>query len=83
MWTLGIRDKKLILIISKMLKAEIEGIGIPDKGVPQGGIVSTLLSNIVLNELDWWIQSQWEGMKTKEYSTQQGKIRALKHTNLT
>jgi len=49
MWTLGIRDKKLILIISKMLKAEIEGIGMPDKGVPQGGIVSTLLSNIVLN----------------------------------
>jgi len=53
MWTMGIRDDKLIAIISKMLKAEIEGIGISDKGVPQGGIVSTLLSNIVLNELDW------------------------------
>ncbi len=52
MWTMGIRDNKLISIISKMLKAEIEGIGIPTKGVPQGGIVSTLLSNIVLNELD-------------------------------
>jgi retron-type reverse transcriptase len=38
MWTMGIRDKKLISIISKMLKAEIEGIGIPDKGVPQGGL---------------------------------------------
>jgi len=53
MWTMGIRDDKLIAIISKMLKAEIEGIGISDKGVPQGGIVSTLLSNIFLNELDW------------------------------
>ena len=82
MWTMGIRDNKLISIISKMLKAEIEGIGIPDKGVPQGGIASTLLSNIVLNELDWWIHSQWEGMKTKEYSTQQNKIQALKQTNL-
>jgi len=82
MWTMGIQDKKLISIISKMLKAEIEGIGIPEKGVPQGGIISTLLSNIVLNELDWWIHSQWEGMKTKEYSTQQHKIRALKQTNL-
>ncbi|WP_341415832.1 group II intron reverse transcriptase/maturase [Clostridium saccharobutylicum] len=82
MWTMGIRDKKLISIISKMLKAEIVGIGIPDKGVPQGGIMSTLFSNIVLNELDWWIQSQWEGMKTKEYSTQQNKIYALKRTNL-
>lgn len=82
MWTMGIQDKKLISIISKMLKAEIEGIGIPEKGVLQGGIISTLLSNIVLNELDWWIHSQWEGMITKEYSTQQHKIRALKQTNL-
>ncbi|MDR3595673.1 group II intron reverse transcriptase/maturase [Clostridium sp.] len=82
MWTMGIQDYKLIAIISEMLKAEIEGIGIPTKGVPQGGIVSTLLSNIVLNELDWWIHSQWEGMKTKKYSTQQNKIQALKQTNL-
>lgn len=74
-WHMGIRDKKLIVIISRMLKAEIEGVGIPQKGVPQGGIISTLLSNIVLNELDWWIYSQWEGMKTKEYSNQQYKVK--------
>lgn len=60
MWTLGIRDKRLICIISKMLKAKIKGIGIPTKGVPQGGILSPLLSNIVLNEFDWWVSSQWE-----------------------
>ena len=65
MWTLGIRDKKLLCIISAMLKAEIKGIGVPDKGVPQGGILSPLLSNIVLNELDWWIASQWEEMPAK------------------
>jgi group II intron reverse transcriptase/maturase len=68
MWELGIRDKKLLCIIKAMLKADIilsNGDTItPNKGTPQGGILSPLLSNIVLNELDWWVASQWEEMPT-------------------
>ncbi|THF75393.1 group II intron reverse transcriptase/maturase [Cohnella fermenti] len=59
-WNMGIRDKKVLRIISKMLKAEIEGEGIPSRGTPQGGILSPLLSGIVLHDLDMWVARQWE-----------------------
>ena len=82
LWTIGIRDKNLISIIKKMLVAPIENEGIPQKGTPQGGILSPLLSNIVLNELDWWIASQWETFETNYKYTHANKYRALRKTKL-
>lgn len=78
-WNLGIQDPKLLQIISRMLKAEIVGEGVPAKGVPQGGVISTLLSNINLNDLDWWLSNQWQTFKTKKtYSSDATKHRSLK-----
>ena len=92
LWTIGIRDKKLLSIISAMLKAEVAGIGFPEVGTPQGGIISPLLSNVVLNELDWWLASQWEEIPTnfpyKETTNANGsvskshKFSALRRTKL-
>ncbi|MGL5617323.1 MAG: group II intron reverse transcriptase [Sarcina sp.] len=78
LWTLGIQDKNLLSIIGKILQSEIQGIGVPTKGTPQGGIISPLLANVVLNELDWWISSQWETFETKHKYTRCHKYDALK-----
>lgn len=63
-WAMGIHDKHLIYILKRILTAPIrmpDGTTVrPQKGTPQGGIVSPLLANIVLNELDHWVESQWQ-----------------------
>lgn len=64
LWSLNIRDKELLYVIRRILKAPIlmpDGhTEHPTKGTPQGGIISPLLANVVLNELDHWIESQWQ-----------------------
>jgi RNA-directed DNA polymerase len=87
-WTMGVRDKKLISIVREMLRAPIKmpngEFEYPTRGTPQGGILSPLLSNIVLNELDWWVQNQWVEIPTRhEYSCKDSKMNMLKkHTKL-
>ena len=72
----------MICIISKMLKAEIDSEGVPEKGTPQGGLLSPLLSLIVLNELDWWVSSQWETFQPKNRSKNGWLQYAKKYTKL-
>ena len=83
LWNLGIRDRQVLACIAKMLKSEIDGEGIPSKGSPQGGLLSPLLSNIVLNELDHWVAKQWELFPLhKPFKTREGQLLAKKRTQL-
>ena len=57
-----VRDKKVLKLIRTGLNAKIHmpnGLEISsDMGTPQGGVLSPLLSNIYLNELDKWMEEQ-------------------------
>jgi group II intron reverse transcriptase/maturase len=56
-----VMDNKFLNLIERFLKA---GVSIKDvvhptvKGVPQGGVISPLLANAVLNKLDWFLQEK-------------------------
>jgi group II intron reverse transcriptase/maturase len=56
-----VMDNKFLDLVLRMLKSGVivDGSFHPtDKGVPQGGVVSPLLANIVLNKLDWFLHKK-------------------------
>jgi RNA-directed DNA polymerase len=58
-----IADKDMLDLIWKFLKAGVMGEGLfahTDIGLPQGAIISPLLSNLYLNELDRWAMEKWD-----------------------
>ncbi|MDQ0417596.1 group II intron reverse transcriptase/maturase [Croceifilum oryzae] len=83
LWNVGIRDLKVRAIVGKILRASIDKGGVPNKGTPQGGVLSPLLANLVLNDLDQWVSSQWETFPTRHmYTHRCYGYRRLKKTKL-
>jgi RNA-directed DNA polymerase len=56
-----ITDKRLLKLIGRYLRAEVEIDGVchpTPEGVPQGGPLSPLLANVVLDDLDKFLESR-------------------------
>lgn len=64
-----VQDRKLTGVIWQMLKAGVmEGkmFKKTDEGTPQGGVISPLLANIYLHELDKWFEDNYTGLNYNE-----------------
>ena len=64
-----IADGNILRLVEKFLKAGVleNGVFKPTNiGTPQGGVISPLLANIVLNKMDWKLQN--EGFKFARYA---------------
>lgn len=71
-----VMDKKLLNLIRLFLKAGvmIEGtFHSTVKGVPQGGVMSPLLANVVLNKLDWFLHSRGAYGREKDLAARHSK----------
>jgi group II intron reverse transcriptase/maturase len=69
-----IKDERFIELIRQMLKAGVmeQGNFMPTySGTPQGGLASPILCNIVLHELDCWIEDYWKANPTRLTAQQQ------------
>lgn len=58
LWNIGIHDKRLLSVLARILRDGRTGMT-----KPVNSQLKTLLETLVLNELDWWVSSQWETLK--------------------
>ena len=71
-----VQDHKFLDLIRRFLKAgvEVEGVVQPtEKGVPQGGVISPLLANAVLNKLDWFLHGKGTHGKARQRAYHHGR----------
>ena len=64
-----IRDKRFLLLLWRFIKAGHIDKGLfraSSEGVPQGGVISPLLSNIMLNEFDQWLEEKYLSKKARK-----------------
>jgi len=63
-----IRDQRFIALLWRLLKSgHIDGglFRAASEGVPQGGVLSPLLSNIMLHEFDCWMEAKYLSKKVR------------------
>ena len=82
-----IRDKRFIDLLWRILKAGHIDRGLftaSSEGVPQGGVLSPLLCNIMLHEFDMWLEAKYLNKKARKdrwawnFGIQQGRPVALR-----
>jgi RNA-directed DNA polymerase len=64
-----IRDQRFLKLLWRMIKAGHVDRGLfcaASEGVPQGGVISPLLSNIMLHEFDQWLEAKYLSHKARK-----------------
>ena len=62
---MGVKDRRVLQIIKAMLKAGVmDECEVNEEGTPQGGLISPLLANVYLDNMDEWVSKQWDSKRT-------------------